>query len=465
VNLIEIAAGHIRNILAKSIKRSPTERVLVVYDRQSGLSSLMADAYQLAIPDAVSLDFDVAGEAGVRAALDELKQGDVVILVQSTSFRLNEFRIRIELFARKLKTVEHVHLNRMPEEQWATWIDTLSFDPNLGGETGRALKKILDEAQTITIECGDAKLTWQGGMEACKLNIGDYTGMENIGGTFPIGEVFTEARELERTNGELKIYAFADENFLVKFYEPFTAIVKDGLIEAGPGAPKEFVDKSVDLEFSVGALKLPRFRKYFADRKRATDIFHAGIVADIQFAGLHAALPGQLCVAAFDRDCLRLVQNLLERTARLPAQIRIKRQRVDPSGPLLFRHAVQMDMFDGLELTREELDADTELVQAEARALDENHDIPLLQLVQGRAHARFAGDIKIQGYCVRNRELIRVGHQGRQAALAVIHHQDALGGRTLNGFGQDIPDMSGGDFDEIHGAKIAYFKEKEKARS
>jgi leucyl aminopeptidase (aminopeptidase T) len=171
-----------------------------------------------------------------------LKQGDVVILVQSTSFRLNEFRIRIELFARKLKTVEHVHLNRMPEEQWATWIDTLSFDPNVGGETGRELKKILDEAQTIIIECGDAKLTWQGGMEACKLNIGDYTGMENIGGTYPIGEVFTEAKELERTNGELKIYAFADENFLVKFYEPFTAIVKDGLIEAGPDAPKEFVD-------------------------------------------------------------------------------------------------------------------------------------------------------------------------------------------------------------------------------
>lgn len=228
-------------MLAKSLKRAPTERVLVVFDRQSGLSSVIADAYQLAVPDATFLDFDVAGEAAVRAAFDGMSQGDLVVLVQSTSFRLNEFRVRIELFNRKLKTIEHVHLNRMPEEQWATWVDTLSFDPEIEGETGRKLKAILDTAQTVTIECGEHRLTWTGGMEPAKLNIGDYTGMENIGGTFPIGEVFTEAKELEQTNGSFLIYAFADEDFLVKFYEPFTAYVKNGLVEAGPDAPPEFV--------------------------------------------------------------------------------------------------------------------------------------------------------------------------------------------------------------------------------
>lgn len=227
-------------MLAKSLKRSAHERVLVVYDRQSGLASVMADAYRLAIPDGIFLDFDVAGEVAVRAAIDEMNAGDIVALVQSTSFRLNEFRIRIELFNRKLKAIEHVHLNRMPEEQWATWVDTLSFNPDTDGEMGRKLKAILDLAQTVTIECGEHKLTWTGGMEPCKLNIGDYSGMENIGGTFPIGEVFTEGKELEKTNGSFKIYAFADQDFLVKFYEPFTAIVKDGLIEAGPDAPPEF---------------------------------------------------------------------------------------------------------------------------------------------------------------------------------------------------------------------------------
>jgi hypothetical protein len=252
--LSEIAARHVKNMLAKSLKRAPTERVLVVFDRQSGLSSLMADAYQFAIPDGEFLDFDVAGETAVRAAIDGMKPGDIVALIQSTSFRLNEFRVRIELFNRKLKAIEHVHLNRMPEEQWATWVDTLSFDPYTDGEMGRKLKAILDTNQTFTLECGEHRLTWTGGMEPAKLNIGDYTGMENIGGTFPIGEVFTEGKVLENTNGSFKIYAFADQDFLVKFYEPFTAFVKDGLIEAGPDAPPEFVNVLAKIRLDERAL-------------------------------------------------------------------------------------------------------------------------------------------------------------------------------------------------------------------
>ncbi len=240
--LTSIAAEHIRNILHRSIKRAPDARVLVVYDRQSGLASILADAYQEAIPDGVFINFDEVDQASIMEEINTLSPGDVVALVQSTSFRLNEFRIRIELFARKLKAIEHVHLGRMPEEQWETWIDALSFNPDTDGETGRALKRILDEASTIRVECGDFVLTWEGGLEPAKLNIGDYTGMENIGGTFPIGEVFTEARDLTKTNGELKIFAFANEDFLVQFYEPpFTAIVRDGLIEAGPDAPPEFI--------------------------------------------------------------------------------------------------------------------------------------------------------------------------------------------------------------------------------
>ncbi len=241
--LVSIAAGHIRRILTNSIKRVPDARVLVVYDRQSGLASVMADAYREAAPDAVFIDFDASDQPFTLANIDALKPGDVVALVQSTSFRLNEFRIRLELFARKLKTIEHVHLARMPEAQWATWIDALAFDPDADGETGRALKWMLDEVSTVRVECGDSVLTWEGGMEPAKLNIGDYTGMENVGGTFPIGEVFTEARDLSKVNGELKIYAFADDDFLVRFYDPpFTAIVRDGLIAPGPDAPQAFVD-------------------------------------------------------------------------------------------------------------------------------------------------------------------------------------------------------------------------------
>ncbi len=240
-SFVSTAAGHIRRILTNSIQRAPEARVLVVIDRQSGLAEIMADAYREAIPDAQFINFDEVEQATILREIDKLSPGDVVALVQTTSFRLNEFRLRLELFKRKLKTIEHVHLGRMPQGEWATWVNALSFDPHTDGERGRKLKKILDEGSRIEVDCGGSILIWEGGMEAAKLNIGDYTGMENIGGTFPIGEVFTEARDLAKVNGELKIYAFADADFLVRFYEPpFTATVRDGLIEAGEDAPESF---------------------------------------------------------------------------------------------------------------------------------------------------------------------------------------------------------------------------------
>jgi len=270
------------------MKRSSSERVLVVYDRQSGLAAVMADAYQIAIPDGIFLDFDAVGEARVRTAIDEMNAGDVVALVQSTNFRLNEFRVRIELFNRKLKVIEHVHLNRMPEEQWATWVDTLSFDPGVDGVLGRSLKTIFDPAETVVVECGEERLVWTGGMEPAKLNIGDYTAMQNVGGTFPIGEMFNEAKVLENTQGSFKIYAFADENFLMKFYTPFIVLVEGGLVVPGPDAPPEFV---ATIE-KIRSEERPIIREFGLGLNRA--ITREKILADItafeRILGLHFSL-------------------------------------------------------------------------------------------------------------------------------------------------------------------------------
>jgi hypothetical protein len=239
-HLVSVAAGHIRDILAGAIKRTSQERVVVIYDRESGLSDILSEAYREAIPDGQFIDFAEADAAAILRLIDALSPGDVVVLVQSTSFRLNEFRIRIELFKRKLKSIEHVHLNRMSPDQYATWIDALAFDKDYLQTKGHAMKAALDQASTVKIIGKDTELVWEGGLEECKLNIGDYTGMENIGGTYPIGEVFTEARDLSKVNGSFRIYAFAGDDFNVRFYEPFLAHVKDGILEAGEDAPEEF---------------------------------------------------------------------------------------------------------------------------------------------------------------------------------------------------------------------------------
>ncbi len=245
-NLVSIAAGHIRDILAGAIKRAPSERVVVIYDLQSGLSKIMADAYREAIPDGRFIDFAETDAASILKLIDELSPGDVFVLVQSNSFRLNEFRIRIELFKRKLKCIEHVHLNRMAEDQYATWVDALAFDQNYLQTKGHGLKAVLDQASMVKIIGKDSELVWEGGMEEAKLNIGDYTGMENIGGTYPIGEVFTEARDLSKVNGSFRIYAFAGDDFNVRFFEPFLVTVVDGILIPGEDAPEEF-KKIMDL--------------------------------------------------------------------------------------------------------------------------------------------------------------------------------------------------------------------------
>ena len=55
--------------------------------------------------------------------------------------------------------------------------------------------------------------------------------MKNVGGQFPIGEVFTEAQDLEAVNGRVRIFVFGDTTFRVNQPEtPITLIVTNGQV-------------------------------------------------------------------------------------------------------------------------------------------------------------------------------------------------------------------------------------------
>lgn len=95
----------------------------------------------------------------------------------------------------------------------------------------------------LKIICGEQQLKITGGLEDPKPNLGDYREMKNTGGTFPIGEVFTEAKDLSHSNGSLMIYAFADVNFNISMHEPFRIDIVDGLVAGWAGnTPQAFVD-------------------------------------------------------------------------------------------------------------------------------------------------------------------------------------------------------------------------------
>lgn len=231
--------GHLKNILREAISVAPPERALVIFDTEAALTRLLTDAYRIALPDAQFVDIASVTPADVTQLFDALSPKDLVVLVQSTNFRLNEFRVRIEIFKRGLKTIEHTHLGRMPEDQYDAYIDALAYDPAYYRPLGRALKSRLDVAKRTVVECRGTKLVYESGMESTKLNIGDYSDMKNIGGTFPIGEVFTEPNDIKAVNGEALVFAFAGDDHLVRAYEPFLIIIREGVLTS-PDGPPEF---------------------------------------------------------------------------------------------------------------------------------------------------------------------------------------------------------------------------------
>jgi leucyl aminopeptidase (aminopeptidase T) len=64
--------------------------------------------------------------------------------------------------------------------------------------------------------------------------------MKNVGGTFPIGEVFTEPKDLSQVNGDLMIFAFAEMNHQVREFEPFRVRIENGMLSVPGDAPASF---------------------------------------------------------------------------------------------------------------------------------------------------------------------------------------------------------------------------------
>lgn len=242
MSLLEKATKHVTDTTRDAIKHAPPAKALVVFDRQSGLSSLLADAYHAALPEARMLDFDASTPEFVREAIDALSPKDLVVLVQSSSFRLNEFRFRLELFHRELAVIEHPHLGRMPEAEYETYIDSLAFDVDYYQTVGKKLKMLIDSAKRVVVHCEGTELVYETPLEDAKLNIGDYTGMKNTGGQFPIGEVFTEPKDIVRVNGWVKLFAFGDADFHVLTpKEPVLVRIEKGVLVEAPNAPEDFL--------------------------------------------------------------------------------------------------------------------------------------------------------------------------------------------------------------------------------
>ncbi len=243
-DLIALATKNIKDILNLSIKHDPTQhQALVIYDTENGLANILLAAYQQALPLAKFVDFNQVDKQTVLAEFDALHPDDLVVMIQSSNFRLDDFRIRIHLFNKKLRVIEHMHLYRNNPEVWDVYVNSLEYDPAWILPTAAAIKSKLESAKELKIVSQDCELVITGGLEVPKLNVGDYTGMENIGGTFPIGEVFTEGKDFAGMNGSIYIYAFANQDFSISMHEPFRLDIEHGLVVGyGDNTPQGFID-------------------------------------------------------------------------------------------------------------------------------------------------------------------------------------------------------------------------------
>jgi len=230
---IDTAEKHLRDILSIAIQHAPPRAAVVVSDARCDLAIALTEAYRRCLPGATFIDFDGVAPDAVLAAFAALEADDLVILIQSTNFRLEAFRIRVELFKRGLKVIEHPHLSRMPGPQALHYIESLAYDPGYYRGVGYALKARIDSARMGVVESGGERLVFASPFEPAKLNIGDYSEMNNVGGQFPIGEVFTEAQDLEAVNGRVRIFVFGDTSFRVnRPPQPITLVIAKGRVSA-----------------------------------------------------------------------------------------------------------------------------------------------------------------------------------------------------------------------------------------
>jgi hypothetical protein len=115
--LEQLAFDATRDILEKNLhifhEDINDKRILFMYDLDSPLSRLISAGYIAhleKLPNAEIILFEEEKKEELKAKILELGKYDTNILVQTTNFRLEKFRIRMSLQQRDAAGIEHNHL-------------------------------------------------------------------------------------------------------------------------------------------------------------------------------------------------------------------------------------------------------------------------------------------------------------------------------------------------------------------
>ncbi len=195
----------------------------------------------------IALKTDPEADIVVDPQIEELKnqlislpEWSIVVLVQSTNFRLSTFRIRLELFHRGIHVVEFNHLAYIPENELDTFTSSLSYKTDEYIRLEKIVWELNKNATNTRVQSlnGDILSFWP--LENIRGNTGDYSKVENKWGTFPIGEIFTEAIDLSSVSWKCTIESYPREDFSVAHGTEFTLTIENGRVLPSDDFPPDF---------------------------------------------------------------------------------------------------------------------------------------------------------------------------------------------------------------------------------
>jgi len=239
-----------RDILEKNltIDEAPysENELILIYDDESELSTLVSDAYikNLESRNSEIININDVDKEELIKRLWEIKAHSTVILVQSTNFRLDNFRIRLQLHNNDVWCLEHNHLMYMKEDEYENYADAISYMTPYYDKLSLSLKNLSDNAETMKFVSHDGSvmnISWW--FDDMKQNTWNYEWKKRWG-TLPIWENFTESTVFDNVNWELSILIYPWMDFRIKEApKPFKIKIEKSFITCDDeNAPEEFLE-------------------------------------------------------------------------------------------------------------------------------------------------------------------------------------------------------------------------------
>lgn len=255
MNLLQnIALQATKDILEKNLqiynKELLWKKVVLIYDLDSPLSILMANWYIENLknyPNSEIVKYGDISSSDLKEKILSLEPFSTVIMVESTNFRLEEFRIRMSLQHRTIAGIEHNHLTYIKEDQIETYLRAVSYQSPYFQKVSDFLKQKNDNGKTMKIVSPEwAVLILEWWFEYMKQNTGNFA-LDNRYWTYPIGENFSEVKDFSLTNWEMYIRAYPWENFEMIFPEkPFKITIKESRVYADENTTPEWFLKIME---------------------------------------------------------------------------------------------------------------------------------------------------------------------------------------------------------------------------